>query len=396
MKLSKKYWIAILCKLIVIFSTLLISIFINRGLGVEVKGEYAYIINMVEILYIFSGLGLGQAYSTFKREEGGKSRNIFIILSLFQGILVIIIGCSICFFVRINFGFAIVILTALATIRANLTIIAVIENSIKRNMIATAVNVFYLILLIILYLSKACNLQSVLVCYGLNEVIRSIIYIKSYKMRPHYEKVPIAKLKKVYSVGFLTMIVTLLISINYSMDTIMLKHMTNNYSVGIYSVAVTFSNIFLLIPDAFKEVLFGDSTNKDFSRKTTFSAIKVCFWALGVILVGFVALGRFAIKILYGIEYISAFGLTLVIFIGSLSMIFFKILQPIYIAEGKQKRAVLFLICSAAINIVFNAILIPKYGYYGAAIASAISYTICGCLFFFDYLRNSKNKNLKE
>ena len=36
--------------------------------------------------------------------------------------------------------------------------------------------------------------------------------------------------------------------------------MSASYYVGLYSVGVNFSNMFLLIPDSFKEVLFGDST----------------------------------------------------------------------------------------------------------------------------------------
>ena len=52
MRLGRKYWVAIVCKLIVIFVTFLISIFINRGLGVEQKGEYVYIISVIEMLYV--------------------------------------------------------------------------------------------------------------------------------------------------------------------------------------------------------------------------------------------------------------------------------------------------------------------------------------------------------
>ena len=156
MNLSKKYWIAILCKIIVILSTLLISIFINRGLGVQVKGEYAYIINFVEILYIVGGIGLGEAYSMFKKEEL-NNRNTFVLLSIAQGIAVFIIGCLLCSLININYGMIITVLTSFAVIRANLTIISVVENSIKRNIISTAVNVFYLILLINLYfINKYC------------------------------------------------------------------------------------------------------------------------------------------------------------------------------------------------------------------------------------------------
>lgn len=53
MSLRRDYWIAIVCKAIVILTELLITIFINRGLGVACKGDYAYIMKVVEVLYIF-------------------------------------------------------------------------------------------------------------------------------------------------------------------------------------------------------------------------------------------------------------------------------------------------------------------------------------------------------
>ena len=66
LKLSKKYWIAIICKMCFILTTFMATIFINRGLGVRTKGEYAYIINLVEMLYVIFSLGIGQTYSTFR------------------------------------------------------------------------------------------------------------------------------------------------------------------------------------------------------------------------------------------------------------------------------------------------------------------------------------------
>ena len=78
--LSKKYWIAVICKLCYVFTSFLVTIFINRGLGVTSKGEYSYIINLVEMLYVILSLGIGQSYSTFRRNSGEKTRGIFIAL----------------------------------------------------------------------------------------------------------------------------------------------------------------------------------------------------------------------------------------------------------------------------------------------------------------------------
>lgn len=168
----------------------------------------------------------------------------------------------------------------------------------------------------------------------------------------------------------------------------MLKQMSSSYNVGIYSVAVTFSNMFLMVPDSFKEILFGDSAKRTFEKNKAINAIKVSFLFMILLIIGFLSFGEFAITLLYGSSYIKAFPITLVIFLGSLSMIFFKILQPIYISQGKQSVAIKILSVSALINISLNWYLIPNYQITGAAIASAISYTVCGLFFIIDYLRN--------
>ena len=66
MRLTKEYWIAIICKLCVIITEFLITVFINRGLGIYVKGEYSYIIKVVEVLYIFFSFGIGQTLNVQK------------------------------------------------------------------------------------------------------------------------------------------------------------------------------------------------------------------------------------------------------------------------------------------------------------------------------------------
>ncbi|MBZ4299738.1 hypothetical protein LAJ56_17465, partial [Streptococcus pneumoniae] len=71
---------------------LLSSIIINRGLGVEKKVDYAYVMNLVEIFYILGGVGLGQAYSTFKRNHSNESQNKFVYLTFIQGLLFGLIG----------------------------------------------------------------------------------------------------------------------------------------------------------------------------------------------------------------------------------------------------------------------------------------------------------------
>lgn len=386
--ISRKYFIAIICKIFVVITSLLITIFINRGLGVVLKGDYAYIINYVDILYAIFSLGLGQCYATFKRLNGNKYRKLFILLSIVQGCSFLVIGGISSYILKIEYGLEITILTSISIVNVIVSMIAVIEESIKRNVILTVINGINLVVLIVLYEYNLCTLQAVVTCYGTIELLRVITLMIVYKMKFNDRYFEFNILFNIYKTGFITMLVMLLINVNYYIDVIMLKKLSDSYNVGLYSVGVTFSNMFLLIPDAFKEVLFGDSTKQNFSKQTAYSSIKISVFISAFILISFFFLGKFAIYIMYGKDYLPSYNLTIILFLGSFSMIFFKILQPVYIAFGKQNKAMLFLSCSAIANIVANYTLIPQYNCTGAAISSAISYTICGGLFMLDFIKN--------
>lgn len=393
-KLDKKYWIAIICKLCIVITSFLITIVVNRGLGVSGKGEYAYVIKMVEMLYVFFSVGLGQAYATFKRSFGNQMRTSFLTLAIIHSFFVIVLGVFTTSIYYFDFCIPIITLTSIAVTNSIYSMMAVIEDSIQRNIILTIINIGYLIILCVLYFTQQLTLTMALTCFGLNEMVAILFFTFLYKFRLSLQEVIITyqnnTIAQMYRTGFITMVVLLLISINYSVDTIMLKQMSNSYHTGIYSVGVALSNMFLLIPDAFKEVLFGDSTQKYFTKNTAYSSIKVSLTALGFILFGFLLLGEPFIKFFYGPEYLPSYNVTLILFLGCISMVFFKILQPVYIAFGQQTKAAFFLMCSAILNVVINIFLIPVYFSIGAAVASAISYTFCGMLFFIDYMR-SKN-----
>lgn len=388
MKLKKDYWVAILCKICVIMTELLITVFINRGLGIETKGEYAYIIKIVEVLYVLLSFGIGQAYSTFKRMRGDDIKGVFVSLGLIHGVLIVVFGSVYSVIFKPDYGFVIMMLTAIAVMKFIISMIAVIERSITRNILQALINILYLVALAALYFLHLTNLNSVIMCYALSDIVRIIVLMIIYQMKPSIKKCNFDLLKAIYKMGFVTMLVMLLINLNYSVDTIMLKKLSTSYCVGIYSVGASLANMFLLIPDAFKEVLFGDSTKKDFSKSTAFSAIKVSLLISVVALIGFFVFGKIFITILYGVEYLPSYYVTLILFAGCFSLIIFKILQPVYISHGKQTKALFFLSCSAIINIIVNWIVIPKYNELGAAMASVLSYTVCGLLFFYDYLKN--------
>lgn len=379
-----KYKVAIICKILLVSTSFAVSIFVNRGLGVDSKGAYAYVIHFVEILCVLFSFGIGQTYSIFKKMYNERYKSVFISLGFVHGLLILLIGSLLIIFYNLEYLGLIVLLTSLSVVKFIISMIAVIEDSICRNILLTKINVVYFVEVWVAYYFCA-NVNVYLFLYGINDLIFIIWIIRNYKMSLGFNGVTKSIVLSIYKKGALTMVVMLLISINYSIDVLMLKHMSSSYYTGLYSVAVTFSNMFLLIPDSFKEVLFGDSIRNDFSKSIAYNSIKVSFLFSFFILIGFILFGKWAIKVFYGEEFVDSYSLTLILFTGSLSMIFFKILQPIYISHGKQLKAAIYLACSAIVNIILNLYLIPLYNASGASIASAISYTVCGGLFLLNY-----------
>lgn len=396
MRLKKDYWIAIICKVVVILTELLITVFINRGLGVASKGEYAYIMKIVEVAYIFCSIGLGQAYATFRKRGEEKLRDAFVFLGFLQSTLVLICGVIIVKLFSVDYGVIIVVLTALSVLKFIFSMIAVIEKNILRNVIQVAINIIYVVSLAILFFTEVCSLSTVLLCYGTVEVIRIIILCLLYKLKPSFKQLSKTTILEIYKIGFTTMILMVLVTLNYSIDTVMIRNMSSSYSTGIYSVGVNFSSMFLMIPDAFKDVLFGDASKKNFDSHTAYSAIKV---SIGISVLGIVAwllMGKFAISLLYGTDYLSSYHVTTILFFGCISLTFFKILQPIFIADGNQTIACIYLGISVLSNIVANYFLIPSLDYIGAAFASVISYSVCGGLFLLKYQRKIHKESVHE
>ena len=69
---KKIYFWAIISKMMSVIITLINTALINRTLGITLKGEYTYIINLVAVMYVVLSMGTGVTYVTFKKTYKNK------------------------------------------------------------------------------------------------------------------------------------------------------------------------------------------------------------------------------------------------------------------------------------------------------------------------------------
>lgn len=150
---------------------------------------------------------------------------------------------------------------------------------------------------------------------------------------------------KIVPFGFVSMITTLMLTLNYRVDTLMMGYMYHipDTEIGFYSLGVSLSEYGWLIPDAFREVLFSRTAKDDAIEEVTMS-MKVNFYLTLLMILGILVLGRPVIRILAGAEYLPAYPVTVMLIAGIIPMSYFKIIGTLLLAQGKKG---VYLACSA-------------------------------------------------
>ena len=391
---NNDYLISIYAKIFYVICAFLNTIIINRYLGVELRGEFSYFINIINISSILIGLAITSSYPYLKRSHGENIiHNILRIIHL--QVFLYTIGCFVIYY---YYGFSfftyISIVSVLFQYASQLDFLAIVSDIKKRNMIMNMSVLFYLLLLLVSFLWIEKNFTIVIFLFSIYCFFRIVLY--NYSFRFIYKKSSCVSIStsQIIRYSWFPMLVAFFGVLNYNLDVIILEKYVSFYEIGIYSAAVGLASIVWVIPDAFKDVLIGRLT-KDDSIFQLLTGIKVnLFFSLFVILF-FILFGKSAIVFFYGIEYEDSYLVTVFLLIGVIPMIFYKFINSLYLTRGKQVFSFWALFSSVALNVFLNIFLIPLFGINGAAFATIFSYFFVGILmvivFCKDYSINFKN-----
>ena len=173
----------------------------------------------------------------------------------------------------------------------------------------------------------------------------------------------------------------LVIMIYMRIDQIMIKEMLGEREVGLYSAAVRLSEVWYFIPAIITTSLFPSIINaKKISEKLYYTRLQRLYtlmaWLAIAIALPMTFLSDWLVALLYGAAYSEA-GKVLMINIWAGVFVFIGVASSKwFVSEGLQKYLTINTVVGAIMNILLNLFLIPKYGVYGAAIATVISQAV--------------------
>lgn len=200
-------------------------------------------------------------------------------------------------------------------------------------------------------------------------------------------------IKSMLSLGFIYALALFIINLNYRVDIIIMDKLSTPFELGIYSKGAGVTQYLWQIPAILSTIIFARSSvsndNYKFSIKVA-QLLRLSFLIVGVFSILLIFISPLLIITMYGNEFFNSIKVLQILLPGVLILTIFKVMNTDLAGNGKPWVSMKAMIPALVFNVVFNFILIPKYGANGASISSTISYSLAGVLFLFFYSKETQ------
>lgn len=177
------------------------------------------------------------------------------------------------------------------------------------------------------------------------------------------------------------MIATALAVIYTRIDQVMIKHIIDATSVGIYDAAVRVAEIWYFVPGAIITSMFPAIVNARKAADGSYERrLRHFFVIIAIIAAAFALpihlLSKWIINTLYGIGYSGADGILSIYVWGGIGFSLSMAITQYLSAEHRKVAIFASSLIGMIINITLNIIWIPTYGMQGAAWATLVAYSL--------------------
>lgn len=176
-------------------------------------------------------------------------------------------------------------------------------------------------------------------------------------------------------------------------DVLMVSYLLGDAQTGLYTTAVSLSDVLSLLPAAMGTVLFptvasisSDRQRSDLMKRTLTLLAPV----MGGLTLAAALLAHFVFTPIYGEAFAPSADVFIILMPGIFFMSMQSALSNYFAAKDMWTGNILTPLIGLLMNLGVNALLIPKWGIRGAATASVISYTMMFLIMFFRFIADER------
>ena len=191
--------------------------------------------------------------------------------------------------------------------------------------------------------------------------------------------------------GAKSYIQTLAAHLHYRIDLYLIALLLNPEQVAFYSIAVNMTHPILQIPDAIGTVIFpklAGSSDAAAHQRTAVTCRHTLFATIIAAIV-YAGIGSQLMVFFYGARYAPAIPPMFMMLPGIIMISLYQILTRNFTSRNKQQINIISAGVALVVNTTANLILIPRMGIVGAALSTAISYSLAALILLVVFVRES-------
>ena len=391
-------------KIVSLVVSLITTALIARMLGPTAFGLLNYIISFGAVISVFVNLGIDNVIYKHLTEEKHKTGEILgtgLALKFIAGLVALFLINIISYTSsETDYVKLLIIVFSVSYITQPLNLLLFHFLAERKSKVLSIIQIISLILVNILKIAVIYFYKSLalfILIQSLEAALTGVLAL--YFIKKNY-KLNSFKFSKTRAKTFVNFIIPLTLfsvfsEIYYKIDILMLRHMQNVTTVGLYSAAVRLTEVWYFISTIAASTLFPalvSAFNLE-NKREYYRRLKTLGYALFaaslVLISSTIISGEILIKIIYGDMFIGSLPI-LYIYIFSLpGSLLLGIIYQDRLLHNKLWQITLIAFVPAIINFILNLLLIPTHGAAGAALATVISYN-CITLYFLYYINKNR------
>lgn len=369
---------------------ILTGILSARMLGPVGRGEYAAVIIWPSGIASFLAFGIPQAVVFYlgRREfTGSEGATAVAVIGLIQSAFCVAIGLLVVPVVLAKYspevrhlGIIFVLFTpALILSGYPASLFQALQDLLRFNLIRLVAPIFYAAALLGLYFTHRATLSFVIFAQVAGYVVALTLGVvligKTLKLHVQWNPSAIPRL---FSFGSRLQGLSVANYVNQRIDQLILSLFIAPRELGFYAVAVTLSTAVAVFPQAAGIVAFSRGSNqKNADAKATIGvAFRASLIWLLACCTALYLLTPFLIRFVFGPAFDGSILACRILLPGALMTGLSYVLYNAASALGRPGLSTWAEGASVAVTVIGLYLLVPRYGYIGAAIVSSIAYTV--------------------
>ncbi|HPN40378.1 MAG TPA: oligosaccharide flippase family protein [Candidatus Cloacimonadota bacterium] len=363
----------------------------TRFLGVELKGQYSYLITISSFAWLVLDLGIHKTYPYLIRKEAEQRLQLFtwsLLQFLIEFTLIAAVGLAFMPFfsqaLKFNFTAPIVVLVAgaisLTKLQLHMQMYYLGRDLVKTNSHYQTLNSFVMLIMVAggyLAFRNSDRLLYVLISYNLamacavGAYVHSELFSRFWKgFRPRY-------ILRAYSMGWRVFLSSLFITLLIRFDVVLIRRFLSFEDLGVYAVAANIVDMLQMAANLVGSLLLVKMSDisDDLQRWDLLKKVFLGFFLLlGAANLGFVIVGKPLLTLMYGRDFTPVYNVYLWLIPASFGLSFGSLFNTYLWSKGFPLISVVLPLIALLLNIGLNWILIPAMGIKGAALATSIAY----------------------